>query len=82
MKAIPANSVEVGFNEETFCFTFRFISPDGQQQDVVYVVISAAGAQTTHQLLEKQIEDYRKKHGEITAWPMPNEKPVVNGLTR
>jgi hypothetical protein len=69
-KVLPANSVEVSHNKEAFCLVFKFQSPDGHQ-DAVYISISPAGAQTTIDLMNKEMQDYEKEIGQaVTPWPV------------
>jgi hypothetical protein len=78
LKVLPANAVEVSHNKEAFCLVFRFQAPDGHQE-AVYISISPAGAQTTVDLMSKEIQDYEKETGQaVTAWPV-NPTQTRNG---
>jgi hypothetical protein len=72
-KVLPANAVEVSHNKEAFCLVFRFQSPD--HQEAVYISISPAGAQTTVDLISKELQEFEKETGQaVTAWEVnPNQ---------
>lgn len=74
MKTLYCNSFEVSHSKEAFCLILKFESPDGYTE-TVYVTLSPAGAKTLVQLVEKEMEDYEKEHGEVESWITPNPAP-------
>lgn len=65
MKILYCNSFETS-HTKVFLLTFRFAAPDGKEE-TVYIVLSPTGTATLRELLEKEIESYVKKYGNIVA---------------
>jgi hypothetical protein len=73
-KVLYCNAVEVSRNREAFCLVFRFQSPD-RYQETLYISISAAGAKTTVNLINREMTDYEKETGQaVTAWPVTSNQ--------
>jgi hypothetical protein len=73
VKVLYCNSLETTHTREVFLLTFRFTAPDGKEE-TVYVAISPSGAVTLHDILERDIEEYVRKFGNIVVGDWKTEK--------
>jgi len=73
------NSFEVSSTDECFLIIFRFESPDGFR-DTVYITLSPAGASVLSELLNRELETYVKKYGNIQlgTWKVEKENRKNN----
>jgi len=76
-KTMFSNGFEVGHTKEAFCLIFKFQNPDGNIVETTYVVISPSGTKTLIQLLQAEMEDYEKEHGQVETWK-PTGNPTPN----
>ena len=76
-KVLYCNSFETTSTKEVFLLLFRFVAPDGNEE-TVYIAISPSGVATLHEILEKEIESYVKKFGDIQVENWEKKDPNHN----